>query len=205
MQVPALVGLTLSQAVMELSQRELNIRMLAFHEDPDIAPNTIINQIPVAGSSIKSHQRVFVVVAKEPETFRAPRLVGVTLDQAQQIAKKHDVRIKQYSIASSKYPKNMVVAQSPHEGDALKDKTITVYVCGGDEQTIVFPDFYGLPVSVVQQFCSQQEIGLDLVYVTAYDEKYSYDQCIVKNQRPLAGSLVDISKGIKAQVSVARA
>jgi hypothetical protein len=69
----------------------------------------------------------------------------------------------------------------------------------------LFPDFFDVPVPVVQQFCAQQDIALDLTYVTTYDEKYPHDQCVVKNQRPLAGSLLDMSRGLKAQVSIARA
>ena len=204
-QVPALVGLSLSKAVMELSDKQLNVRILAFHEDPDIAPGTIINQIPGAGVSIKPHQRVFVVVAKEPEVFKAPRLIGVQIDQAQQIAKKNDLYVKQYPIISAHYPKNMVVAQWPHEGNAMKDKEIALYVCSGNEPTVVFPDFFDVPVPVVQQFCAQQGIALDVSYVTAYDEKYHYAQCIVKNQRPLAGSLIDMGKGLKSHISIAHA
>jgi beta-lactam-binding protein with PASTA domain len=202
-QVPALVGLPLSKAVLELSEKQLNVRMLAFHEEPDLAPGTVINQIPAAGSSIKPHQRVFVVVAKEPETFKAPCLVGVPFEQAQQAAKKHDVRIKQYVFTSSQYPKNMVVAQWPHEGQPLKDKTVVVYVCSGDEPMIVFPDFYGIPVPQLQQFCSAQGIALEIKYATASDEKYAHEQCVVKNQRPLAGSLLDVSKGLKVNVNIA--
>lgn len=203
-QVPALVGLPLSKAVMELSEKQLNVRMLAFHEDPDIAPGTIINQIPAAGSLIKPHQRVFVVVAKEPETLKAPRLVGVAYEQAQQIAKKHDIHVKQFPIVSSAYPQQMVIAQWPHEGNALHDKAMVAYVCAGNESMVLFPDFFGIAVPVVKEFCAQQGIALDIAYVSAYDEKYPHEQCVVKNQRPLAGSLLDMSKGIKAQISIAR-
>ena len=203
--VPPLIGLSVPQAVMSLAEQQLNLRIMAFHEEPDIAPGTIINQIPTAGSSSKPHQRVFVVVAQEPETYKIPHLVGILQDQAQQIAKKQGLQLKHFLIANSIYPTNMVIAQSPAPGEIAQDKMVVAYVSHAGQQLMLMPNSVGLPVATVQQFCEQQGITLETLYASAYDARQGTEHSVVRHQRPLAGSIVDTVQPLRVQISIAAA
>jgi len=63
---PSLVGTNLPHAFQTLSQHQLNPRLLAIKEDPDIEQGTILSQTPSAGHPIKPHQPVFLVISKKP-------------------------------------------------------------------------------------------------------------------------------------------
>lgn len=200
--MPSVVGLALTDAMLQFSEAQLNVRILALKEELESVPGTIIQQIPMAGSLVKPNQRVFVVIAKQPAKPRAPQLVGLSFDEAKARAKKEGIQLKHHEISSAIYPNNVVIAQAPHAEAVLEQKVMHIYVCGGEEPIMLFPDFTGQVVTMVQDFCTKQGIGLEITYATSWDERYGYDQCMVKQQRPLAGSLVDMKKPLSAQISI---
>lgn len=202
-QVPPLVGLSLTEAVLRLAEQQLNVRVLAFHEEPDIAPGTIVSQIPSAGSAAKPQQRVFVVIAKEPEVTRAPSLVGIDSQQAQQSARKQGLQVQRIVVAGAGYPHDMVIAQAPQAGEAVNDGLVIIYVAGAQQAMVVMPNFVGMPVADVQRFCAEEGGTVQISYASARDELQGVEQCRVRDQRPLPGSIVELGKGLKIQLSVA--
>ena len=203
--MPSVVGLSLTEAMTQFSAAQLNVRVLGFKEEPESVPGTIVQQIPAVGSFIKPHQRVFVVVAKLPEKPCVPNFVGLSLDEAKQVAKKQGIQLKQHEISSATYSKNSVIAQSPHEGALFEQKVVHIYVCSGEETMMLFPHFSGQAVSAVQDFCAKQGLSLEITYASAWDERYGYDQCVAKQQRPFAGALVDMKKPVQVQISIEKA
>jgi eukaryotic-like serine/threonine-protein kinase len=199
--MPSVIGISLSDAMLQFSDVQLNVRILG-QEESEYAPGTIIRQIPAAGSLIKPNQRVFIVLAKQPEKLRAPRLLGLTCNEAKILAKKNGIQIKQHEIQSAIYPKESIIAQAPHEDVPLEQKVVHIYVCSGEETIMIFPDFIGQSVGNVQEFCVKNGMKLEVVYSNATDEQNGYDQYVIKNQRPLAGSLIDIKKSTQVQVSI---
>ena len=203
--MPSVVGCALTDAMLQFSVAQLNVRILALKEEVESAPGTIIQQIPVAGSLVKPNQRVFVVIAKQPDKQRAPHLVGLSLDEAKVRAKKEGIQLKQHEISSAIYPNHMVIAQAPHADVVLEEKMMHIYVCEGEESIMLLCDFTGQVVTAVQDFCAKQGIGLEIAYETPWDERSGYDQCVVKDQRPLAGSLVNMKKPLSVQMSIEKA
>lgn len=202
--VPQLVGMSLADSITQLSALQLNVRVVGSQEEIDVPAGTVMSHMPVAGSAIKTHQRVVMVISKKPEMLKAPVCTGMSCDQIESIMHNSGIRLKKFYITSTVYPKNMVIAQSPSEGQPLPDKTIIVYYSQGEDSMVIVPDFQGLPVSMVESFCARNELPFEILYGRQHDSACGHDECVVSNQRPLAGSLVDIHKGIKIQISVER-
>lgn len=200
--VPALVGMPLVEALKTTSDLQLNARVVAVQEVADIPEGTVMSHVPMAGSNIKSHQRIFMVVSKHPELVKAPMWVGMDLDAVEKSAHQQGIRLKKYFVSSSSHLKNTVMAQFPSERQPLPDRTVILYCSSGEDMLVVVPDMRGLPVSVVQEFCARHELALEITYVTIYDAAYPYHECVVKHQRPLAGSIIELRKGIKFQIHV---
>lgn len=200
--MPSVVGLSLTDAMLQFSSAQLNVRILAMKEEAESEPGIIVQQIPAAGSLIKPNQRVFIVLSKQLEKARAPQLVGLSLDEARLIAKKQGIQVKVHALMSMIYPKHSVIAQWPNKNALLEEKVVHLYVCNSEEMIMIFPNFSGHPVSAVQDFCARNGIGLEIVYATTRDERSAYEQCVVKNQRPLAGSLIDLNKAVQMQISI---
>ena len=71
---PALIGKTLDQAILILSQANLNLRIVGQKEEAQLPEGTIISQTPAPGSSIKEHQALYVTIAKKPVPQAMPSL-----------------------------------------------------------------------------------------------------------------------------------
>lgn len=63
--VPAVVGLTRSQAVAKLATYSLRASII-FRETPDYAPNMVIEQDPTAGVEVQKNSYIDIVVSKTP-------------------------------------------------------------------------------------------------------------------------------------------
>jgi eukaryotic-like serine/threonine-protein kinase len=63
--VPAVVGLTRSQAVAKLATYSLKANIV-YQETPDYAPNLVILQDPTAGVEVEKNSTVQITVSKEP-------------------------------------------------------------------------------------------------------------------------------------------
>jgi len=200
--VPQLVGMPLADAIKTLSELQLNVRIVGLQEETDVPAGTVMSHVPAAGSALKTHQRVFMIISKNPELLKAPQCVGMLVDQADLLAHQNGIRLKKFFITSATHPKNTIIAQSPSEGQPLPDKTILLYCSKGEDSIVLIPDFRGLSASFVESFCARNEFPLEVGYVSSHDSLYSYDACVVKHQRPLAGSLVDMHKGLKFQISI---
>ena len=62
---PSLVGQNLNKAVEILSQKNLNIRIVGHKDESEWPEGTIVSQTPSAGTAIKEHQALYLVVAPQ--------------------------------------------------------------------------------------------------------------------------------------------
>lgn len=200
--VPPLMGIPLVDAIKTLSDLNLNVRIVGMQEESDVPEGIVISHMPNAGSLIKSHQRVFMIISKQPELVKAPSFAGMSIEHIDAIAQKQALRVKKFFITSATHRKNTVIAQSPHEGEPLPDKTVILYCSSGEESIVLMPDLRGIPVPTVEAFCARNELPLEIIYARQQDAFHGYDRCVVKHQRPLAGSLIDVHKGLKFQISI---
>ncbi len=192
--VPSVVGLHLNDAIRMLSADQLNVRILAEKEDPDLHEGMILSQTPDHGQMVKPHQSVFLVITRKPLKPQAPKLQGITCAQAQKKARHAHIRLKSFNLESS-VPKDRVITQSVAPGREVKTNTLTIYCSDGSTTLRIFPELKGKSVDEVVSF-----FGLYDIPVKVHGPK----DASIKDQRPLAGTLIDIQKPLIVEITTSK-
>ena len=184
---PSLIGKHLYDACTVLSEKKLNIRILAEQEEPSLPHGTILNQMPAAGQKIKAQQSVFLVISRQPPIARTPHLMGNMRSDIEKVMSTHHNKVT-YIYVPSTLPKDYCVAQHPSP-DQPSSPTITIYLANGKPFPVVFPNFINSPVDDAVAYLTAQGITPDLPAVVEHDPAH---QAIVVDQRPLPGSLITL-------------
>lgn len=205
LEAPTLIGLSMQDAVLLLSERQLNARILAQKEDADIPEGTVLKQIPRPGQKIKPHQPVFLVVAKGQEKLTVPDLLGRPIEVAQSLLKKESIRLKQFAVTSYE-PVGQVIGQWPRAGQELEEPMVLLYVsAGATRQLSIFPDLKGARALNCKAFLEEFGSEIEIVPASGRDQHVALQNAVVKDHKPLAGSLVDLTKPLHVRLSVERA
>lgn len=201
---PAIIGKQLQQAVAELSDNNLNLRLIAQKEDPDLPQGTILSQTPAPGQKIKPHQALYVVISKQPEKIAAPLLLNKHDNAIQKELEALGIRNKTYRLPSNR-PSGTCIAQLPTPGNQVADEKITTYLSAGNNRPSLVPNLKGKPAPEVLEFLQQYKIEVKIMHSSKQDKNHLCDtDCIISDQRPLAGSLVtlDEEKPLLVQLQV---
>ena len=189
---PTIVGKRLPQAFAILSQHNLNPRLLAQKEEPDLPEGTILSQTPAAGSAIKPNQSIFCVISKKPKKVTCPHLIGSKLPTIEQRLKEKNIRNKIYYLPSP-YPTGNCITQLPSPNEPLQDNKLITYISAGNSKSVIFPYLKGKPAQNVQAFLEDRGIVVTLIHSQDKGRQHTCKNCIVLDQRPLAGSIIELS------------
>ncbi len=203
-ETPALVGKNLHEVFITLSHHNLNPRLVTIKEDGDLPAGTVIQQTPLAGTKIKSHQSVFLVITKKPNAIITPNYIHRTASAIMQEATQNHLRIKSYYL-DAPYPKDMCIAQSPPPGTPLDDRKIIIYLASATPKPVIVPNFKHMPVNDVVEFLNSYGITTTITHNPGcLDTHTCTHECIITDQRPLAGSLVTLqgAKQLHMQLQV---
>lgn len=187
---PSIVGSPLQQAFITLSNHNLSMRLTDQKIDPDIPDGTILSQTPAAGQLVKPRQTVFVTIACQPQLTHAPDCIGKDYDTIMKLMQEMGIKLKYYYLPSS-YPTNSCIGQSPRAGQQLSKEGMIIYLAKEREYQFIWPNFIGKPLAHALSFLEQHQITPQ---VTIDPMAVDYDQLIVADQRPLAGSIVAMEK-----------
>lgn len=191
------------EAVKTASHYDLNLRIVAEKEDPDVEEGVIVRQTPQSGTYIKSHQLVYVVVSKKPTPMKAPHLIGNLLSSASHIAEQHGLRLKYFPIAAP-YPKGYILAQDPLPGDNIEKKVMIVY--GADHlcSYYILPDFKQLSVEDVRDQLYDYDIDIVIRDTASTQLASNGESYYVVEQKPLPGSILRKDASMTLQLRVSR-
>lgn len=198
---PCLVGTTVEESFTILSNNNLNPRLLAHKQEPDIPHGTILSQTPTPGTKIKANQSVFLVVSQQPPKKVAPNLLQKKTPKNSTQLKKDGIRHYCYQLESSQ-PKNFCIAQHPQPGEPLPDKTLISYVSTNENTPVLVPDFKNKHIKEIKEFLAHYPVKLTINHAHGYDHPHC--NCLVTDQRPLAGSIttLDYTKPLLLQLQV---
>jgi serine/threonine-protein kinase len=187
---PNVIGASLEMACKKLSSHALNLQVIRYKNDADTPHNTVINQMPYPGEKMRSHQTIFLTVSQEPESIKVPNFREKTVAEVEQIMNSLGIRTYTYPL-SIKYPINTCIAHYPSPDTHLKHNYLIIYHSGAHQEAILWPNFVGKPITVVQEFLQQYRINAEL----SYQRKSTYNDTsgIVVDQRPLAASLIQFN------------
>lgn len=199
---PSLIGKQLQDAVQVLSDHNLNARIVSQKEDNDVAAGTIISQIPNPSCKIRPHQSVFFVVSKKTPPKKAPLLLQQDRKTLEKIASEQSIILKTHYLPSH-YPHDICIGQIPNAEEPLPDNRITAYLSGGSAlKLVLLPDFKKRPVSEVTSFLGENNIKYHIFHAKTLTMGHDCKHCLVIDQKPLAGSLIDLKKPLNVQLYV---
>ncbi len=199
--VPPLVGMHMHDAIKILSADRLNVRILNEKEDPDSPEGIILSQTPGYGSKVKPHQSVFLVITRKPPKVKAPALCGLPLDDARAKAAQSRIILSTFPLESG-YPKDTCIAQDSVPGDELAEKAMTVLVSSGTTPLRIIPDLKGKRADEVTKFLKPFGVKIEMVH-HGEEKEHVCTSCLIIEQRPLAGSIIDLSKTPLIQLTTA--
>jgi beta-lactam-binding protein with PASTA domain len=205
--VPSVVGLSLQDSLKSLSALGLTVAVKAEKEDAQLVEGTVIHQLPQPGQKVKSHQSVFLVITKKPPIMYTPTFINLSQQEAQEQARRLGIRLKISSLESH-YPQGLCIAQLPLVGKPLPEKIMQLYISAGITPLRIVPDCRGYPVDEVVDFLKRHVIEVKMFSTDHFSPSKSIDElvddhAIVRDQRPLPGSVINSTKFPVMYLSIA--
>lgn len=192
--VPPLVGKQVHEILPIITKHNLNIRLIDQKKDETLPEGIILNQIPKAGSSIKSHQNIFIITSTKPPLNLVDDYIGKSLDNLIQDFSVKNIRYRVFFLPHS-YPENKCFAQFPAYNQPYFDNTIIVYISlGNSEKPIIWPNFVGMPRETMISFLSNYPIELHMIDEIKYINDINNTDNTIIEQRPFAGTLITLDK-----------
>jgi beta-lactam-binding protein with PASTA domain len=199
---PSLIGKQLQEAVQILSDNNLNARVLSQKEDNDLLPGTILSQMPAAHRTIRPHQSVFFVVSKKSPQKLAPNFQQKNKELIEKIARDQILSLKMHYLPSN-FPENTCIGQIPNADHALADTRMTLYLSGNSRnKPVILPSFKKRPMHEVEPFLTEHSIKSSTIHAKPIEPQHICKNCVVIDQKPLAGSLIDLKKVPNIQLYV---
>jgi beta-lactam-binding protein with PASTA domain len=198
-QVPALVGKTVSDATQSLGALGLTLRVDPTRRtDANVVANRIMQQDPPAGAAARSQRSIRVWLSAGPRTTTVPELIGQTERTARMRLQQDGVDLGSVTeFKSPDYAADAVVSQDPPP-DA-KSPTVSLLLNRGEEATTyVMPDVIGMDGNRVSD--ALRERGFR-VTITGSQPYPGVPPGTVVRQQPQGGFRVAASDAISLEVS----
>lgn len=200
--MPALLGKPLSETLQILSDLNLNARILSQKEDNDLIEGTIISQMPSAQRKIRPHQSVFLVISKKSLQKKAPNFLQKDKATIDKIAQEQSLLLKIYYIPSN-YPQDYCIGQFPSPQQIIFNNRMIIYLSNScSNKLVILPSFKQHNVLETTEFLTEKEIKFSLSHSNHIDDNHSCKNCRIFDQKPLAGSLIDLKKSFLLQLNV---
>ncbi|HSW74187.1 MAG TPA: PASTA domain-containing protein, partial [Candidatus Limnocylindria bacterium] len=145
-------------------------------------------------TKIKPHQTIFLVTSVQQKQMRAPQLSGLMADALAASLKTLGIRPNLYYIPNN-HPKDYCIAQFPEADQPLKGSTMVVYISSGTTKPVLLPNFKGELVCDVQDFLHTHQLQTIITHTQPQEPDHTCStRCRVRDQRPLAGSLLNLDQ-----------
>lgn len=200
LQAPSIIGKTLDQAVLILSETNLNLRIVGQKEEAQLPEGTVLTQTPAAGSTIKEQQALYVTTAKKPIPLAMPNLIAKTQAQAQAELEALSLQPKIYHIASDQ-PIQTIIAQFPDAGESTHAQEIILYSATDAQKPLIMPNLKQRSLDEVISFLDLNGITPAISHVPTTPD-HQCTNCIIVDQRPLAGTIFKRAKEKPLQVQL---
>ncbi len=198
---PALLGMQLQDAVVQLSDLHLNLRIIGRKQENDLPAGTIMSQMPQPKTKIKANQSLYCVISTRADTPAVPDLLKknkeAIIAELNAAALRHTI-----FYVDALLPTDICVAQWPQPGQRLSDTDkIIIYLSAGNNKPVIWPDFKKLPVSEVTEYLAMHGITPTITHRTVVEDGHiCSDECIIVDQRPLPGVIVSLQKDMTVQL-----
>ena len=190
-QVPNLVGLSKEEAQQETENAKLKFEVASEEYNKDVPEGYVISQDPkyIDNYSVKEGETIRVVISKGQEKTTVPKVVGMTLEEAQKALEEANLKAEVVEETSKTVEAGYVISQEVEaEEEAFAGDTIKIHVSTGT----------GIQQVTVQSVVGQSEAnakstltGLGLKVNVAYEEDTSKSDGVVLRQSIDGGKTVE--------------
>ncbi|MDO4888360.1 MAG: Stk1 family PASTA domain-containing Ser/Thr kinase [Actinomycetaceae bacterium] len=190
--VPGVVGATGDDARRTLESSRLTVKTTEEYSD-SVGEGVVISQSVEPNTKVDHHTEVTISVSKGREPATVPDVVGKKESAATSAIEKAGLKVERKEEYSDSVDEGVVISQTPEQGSAYKNDTVTITVSRGPEQVEV-PWVVGLSRSEARS--KLEEAGFT---VKEEDTLGGYLDT-VRSQSPRGGKKAD--KGSQVKISV---
>ncbi len=203
-EVPDLVGRTVTSARSLASQSGLEVNVQNEIYDHEIDEGSIISQNPASGIHVRQSRVIQLIVSKGPELIEMPEIKGMSLREAEVFLANQGLNIGEKEIKyDPDLEENMVVGQEPAVGDDINTgESIKLVISGGPRpEMVLMPDIIGLNQEEAEEKVNNNNLSLGEI-TTRESRRYLAGQIIETQYQPGSeipkGSSIDltVSEGI---------
>jgi serine/threonine-protein kinase len=198
-QVPSLVGKTVSDATATLAAFDLGLRIDENQKpDDEIEAGRVMQQDPAPGMGSRRQRTVRVWISSGPKRTIVPTLVGQSERAAQMRLQQDGVSVSSISeFRSAEYPADVVIAQNPAPESQAPE--VSMLLNRGElSATYVMPDVIGVDGERAADALRRQGFRVSIVGTQPYP---GVPPGIVVRQQPPGGFRVGASDAISLEVS----
>ncbi len=182
---PSVVGKSIPEALLEISDAQLSMRVLELRDDGNYPAYTILKQIPQAEQSVKVRQTIYVVASQKPQPVLTPSITGKTIDRIQQDLQNLSIDLQTHLITSN-YPRGTCIGQFAAPGEPLRHNTIIAYIAEHQPQKVIWPNLCGKTLNQALLILERYEIEPEIIYQTK--QKQMKNPVIIAHY-PVAGTI----------------
>lgn len=198
---PSLLGKSSTQGLSILSEYNLSAQIISVKEDDTLPEGTIIAQTPQPSTKIKSHQTIYLVISKKPTYCTTPNFLTLPLQDCIKEAKTHHLKLRIHPITHTGI-QNTCIAQIPDAHTLLNQDSVNIYVTDTSNQMVLMPNIKNKTVQEVKEYFSSFLVTITTHHTTSLKKYHECTDCIIKDQKPLAGSLVCLQKPLRVQLII---
>ncbi len=207
-QVPVLVGETLTDAQNKAEESGLKLNIISRQPDDEYDVDMIINQDPEAGSNVKEGREIKVIVSSGledgVESVLLEDMEGMSQTAAETYLREAGLLVEIEQTYDQKYAEGVVISQTPHAGNQVaKGTTVVLMVSmGAEADRVRVPDCLGSTQQEAE--AKLTEAGLTLGSVSYRESDASevgrvVEQSIQANTMIAEGTAIGITLGQEAQ------
>ncbi len=151
-QVPALMGMTVADALSETAGLGLNLTVDNRYYSGDVAAGHILSQSPEAGTVVRREWHVRVAESLGPQKVDVPDTVGVDERVASLELRRAGLEVGEIAhLPYNSAAEGTVLAQDPPaHAQGIEQPSVNLLVAAPDDETpdgYVMPDFSGWPIA----------------------------------------------------------
>jgi eukaryotic-like serine/threonine-protein kinase len=193
--VPNLKGAYIEEAAQMLARKGLTIKVIDSVYVPNRKLGTIVEQIPVANSTLKHNRPVYVIInSRQVHQIILPELSNMSYRQADAMLQSMGLSVRNVEYAPSEY-KDLVIEVKFHDknitaGSKIAEGSALVLVVGNGmgitENTI--PSVKGMAIEDATQIILKDSFTIGSIEYDVAPSTTNQKQYIIYRQRPGAGA-----------------
>ncbi len=203
-EVPNLKGMKLEKAVLLLDGQEVLVEVIDSIYDKSLAPGIVVEQTPVAGSKIKKHREIYLVINSyfKPQ-ITIPDVRDLSYRNARATLEAIGFEIKNVEYVPSEY-KNLVKDVKMNgrilmPGTKIEVESALTLVVGGkpSDTEVVAPSLHGLRYEeAISRLYSDSLNIRSVVFEGAPRNRADSLQYVIYKQNPIKGSPMHVGGSI---------